>query len=131
MKLILLQWLINAFAIIVAVKVIDGISFSGPWWYMIIIGSLFGIVNSVIKPVIKFFTYPIIIITFGIFALVINAAMLGTTALISRHLELGFTIAGFWPAFWGAMIVSMISTFLAIATGHKRLRASSKGEHNA
>jgi len=131
MKLVLLQWLINAFAIVVAVKVVDGISFSGPWWYMIIIGSLFGIVNSIIKPIIKFFSYPIIIITLGIFTVIINATMLGMTSLISRHLDLGFTIAGFWPALWGAMIVCIVSTFLSWATGKKKLKEDTAGEKNA
>jgi putative membrane protein len=131
MKLILIQWLINALAIIVAVKFVDGIRFSGPWWYMLIIGSLFGIVNSIIKPVIRLFTYPIIILTFGIFALVINAAMLGLTSFISGQLELGFTIEGFWPALWGALVVSIISMLLSWVTGYRRQKERSEGEENA
>lgn len=128
MKFHILQWLINALAIVIAVKVVDGISFQGEWWYMIVIGSLFGLVNGLIKPIIKLFTYPIIIITLGIFTLIINAAMLGLTALISRPLKLGFEIAGFWPAFWGALIVSIISTVLSWMTGQKTLREELKRE---
>lgn len=128
MKLHILQWLINALAIVVAVKIVDGISFHGEWWYMIVIGSLFGLVNSSIKPIIRFFTYPIIIVTLGIFTLIINASMLGLTALISRPLKLGFEVTGFWPAFWGALIVSIISTVLSWMTGQKALREELKGE---
>ncbi|UCG78207.1 MAG: phage holin family protein [Nitrospirota bacterium] len=128
MKLHILQWLINALAIIVAVRVVDGLSFTGPWWYMLIIGTIFGIVNSLIKPIIKFFSIPIIIITLGVFSVVINAAMLGITALISRPLELGFEISGFWPALWGALIVSIVSALLSWVTGKRHLEEIKKRE---
>ena len=131
MRLLLLQWLVNALAIVLAVRIVDGIVFSGPWWYMLIIGAIFGTVNSLIKPVIKFFTYPIIILTLGIFALVINAAMLGLTALISRFLDLGFDVAGFRPALGGAVIVTVVSTILSWATGLRGAGRRDRGKKDA
>ena len=122
MSLLILQWTINAFAIVVAVKTINGISFHGHWWYMLVIGAIFGIVNSLIRPIIKLFTFPIIILTLGIFTLVINASMLALTALISRVFGLGLIIHGFWPALSGALVVSIVSMVLTWIIGVKRLR---------
>lgn len=117
-----MQWVINAVAIVIAVRVVDGISFRGEWWHMLIIGAIFGVINGFIKPVIKFFTYPIIIITLGIFVFIINAAMLGLTALISNIFKLGFEVNGFVPAFWGALIVSVVGIFLSWITGTRSFR---------
>jgi putative membrane protein len=122
MAIILLSIMINALSIAAAVKFVDGITFSGPWWKMIFIGTVFGIVNSLIKPLVKLFTFPLIILTLGLFTLVINAAMLGLTSYLSGPLELGFHIRGFWPALWGALIVSIVSMLLSWITGVKHLR---------
>ncbi|GBD98922.1 membrane protein of unknown function [bacterium BMS3Abin07] len=131
MRLLILQWFINAVAIIISVRIVDGITFNGRWWQMIIIGSVFGIVNSLIKPIVKFFTYPIIIITLGIFTLVINAAMLVLTSLISGFLNFGFEITGFLPALWGALIVSIISIILSWLTGLKGMKKERAWGKNA
>jgi putative membrane protein len=130
MSLIILQWTINAFAIVVAVKTINGISFHGKWWYMLIIGAIFGVVNSFIRPVIKLFTLPIIILTLGIFTLIINASMLTLTALISKYFKLGLVIDGFWPAIYGALVVSIVSMVLTWITGIKQLRQKPEGREN-
>lgn len=121
MTYLILKIMINALSIAIAVKVIDGITFSGKWWKMIIIGAVFGIVNSLIRPVVKFFTFPFIILTLGLFTFIINALMLLITEALSGPLNLGLQIHGFWPAFWGALIVSVVSTLLSWLT---RLRPS-------
>lgn len=113
MTFLVLQWAINALAIVVAVKAIDGIDFSGRWWQMLIIGAIFGIINSLIKPFIRFLSYPIILLTLGIFTLIINAAMLFLTSLISRFLDLGLAVKGFFPAVLGAFVVSVVSAMLS------------------
>jgi len=117
MTYLILKIMINALSIAIAVKVIDGITFSGKWWKMIIIGAVFGIVNSLIRPVVKFFTFPLIILTLGLFTFIINALMLLITEALSGPLNLGLQIHGFWPAFWGALIVSVVSTLLSWLTG--------------
>ena len=115
--------MINALSIVIAVKLVDGLSFTGEWWKMIIVGAVFGIVNSVIKPIVQFFTIPFIILTLGLFTLIINTLMLALTASLSDTFHLGFHIRGFWAAFWGAIIVSVVSMLLSWITGLKRLRS--------
>ncbi len=115
--------MINALSIAAAIKLVDGITFTGEWWKMIIIGAVFGIVNSLIKPITMFFTFPLIIFTLGLFTLVVNALMLIITAGLSGPLHLGLKIDGFWPAFWGALIVSVVSMLLSWLTGLKDIKS--------
>lgn len=119
---LILRIMINALSIGVAVKVIDGITFTGQWWKMIFIGAVFGVVNALIKPVIQLFTLPLIILTLGLFTLVINTLMLTTTAALSGPLNLGLHVEGFWPAFWGALIVSIVSTLLTWLAGLRNVK---------
>lgn len=114
--------MINAFSIVIAIKVIDGITFSGDWWKIIIVGAILGFVNSMIRPVIMFFTFPFIILTLGLFTLIVNALMLILTSYLSDSFSLGLHISGFLPAFWGALVISIISTFLTWALGLKKIR---------
>lgn len=109
--------MINALSIGIAVKVINGLTFTGEWWKMIIVGAIFGLVNAFIKPIAKLFTFPFIILTLGLFTLIINALMLGLTAYLSDSLNLGFHISGFWPAIKGALLVSIVSTVLNCLAG--------------
>ena len=122
MAYLILRIMINALSIVAAVKLMDGITFSGEWWKMIIIGAIFGLINSLIKPVVMFFTFPFIIFTLGLFTLIINTLMLLLTASLSSSLNLGLQINGFWPAFWGALIVSIVSMLLSWITGAKRIK---------
>ena len=71
-------------------------------------------VNAFIRPVAKVLTFPIIIVTLGIFSLVINGLMLWLTSALSSTLDLGFHVRGFWSAFWGALVVSLVSTLLSL-----------------
>lgn len=89
MAYLILRILINALSIAVAVKVVNGITFTGEWWKMIAIGAVFGIVNSLIKPLLTLFTLPLIILTLGLFTLIINTLMLVITAELSGPFSLG------------------------------------------
>ncbi len=73
---------------------------------------VFGIVNAFIRPVAKLLTLPLIILTLGIFALVVNGLMLWLTSSLSESLGLGFHVSGFWAAFFGSLVVSIVSTLL-------------------
>ena len=75
---------------------------------------VFGIVNAFIRPVAKLLTFPIIILTLGIFALVVNGLMLWLTSALSGALGLGFHVRGFWAALVGALVVSLVSTLLSL-----------------
>jgi len=122
MVYLLLKIMINALSIGAAVKFIRGITFTGEWWKMIIIGAVFGIVNTLIKPLVTFFTLPLIVLTLGLFTLIINTLMLLFTAELSEPFRLGLQIDGFWPAFKGALIVSVVSMLLSWITGMRKIK---------
>jgi len=117
---IVLRIMINALSIGAAIQLVDGIVFTGEWWKIIIIGLVFGVVNTLIKPIVTFFSFPLIILTLGIFTLVVNALMLMLTAYLSGPLDLGLQIHGFWPAFWGAIIASIVNMLLGWISGANR-----------
>ena len=110
----LVRWLVNAAALWVATQIVPGVSYSGGPLPLLGVALVFGVVNAVIRPVAKILTFPIIILTLGIFALVINGLMLMLTSALSSALELGFHVDGFWAAFWGALVVSLVSTILSL-----------------
>ena len=101
-------------------SLVSGVTFTGDWLPFFGVAIVFGIVNAFIGPVAKILTFPIIIVTLGIFALVLNGLMLWLTSSISETLGLGFHVAGFWSAFWGALVVSIVSTVLTIAVKDAR-----------
>lgn len=102
----------NTIAIMLAVKFVPGIIYSGEWWGIMLVGVLFGLVNTFIRPLVKFFTFPLLILTLGIFTFVINAMMLSVTSWLSEQFELGFHVTGFKAAFWGALVISIASMIL-------------------
>jgi len=110
---ILLRWLINALAIYVASKVVPGIRVEDEW-AIVAVALILGLVNAFIRPLLKFFTCPLIILTLGLFLFVINAAMLGLTAWVAGQLGIGFGVAGFGAAFWGALVISLVSLALTL-----------------
>jgi putative membrane protein len=110
----LIRLLVNAAALWVATQIVPGVSYSGGPLPLLGVALVFGVVNAVIRPVARILTFPIIILTLGIFALVINGLMLMLTSALSSALGLGFHVGGFWAAFWGALIVSLVSTILSL-----------------
>jgi putative membrane protein len=108
MKL-LLRLVINAVALWVAAHFINGIHIRGGVLALLIVALLFGIVNAIIKPLVKFFSFPFILLTLGLFTLVINALMFGLTALLSEN----FQVDGIVPAFLGSIVVSVVSVVLS------------------
>jgi len=110
----LIRLLVNAAALWVATRIVPGVSYSGGALPLLGVALVFGVVNAVLSPVLKILTFPIIILTLGIFALVINGLMLMLTSGLSSALGLGFHVRGFWAAFWGALVVSLVSTILSL-----------------
>jgi len=106
--------LVTAAALWVATRLVPGVSFDGGWLPFLGVALIFGVVNATIRPVAKLLTLPLIIVTLGLFALVVNGLMLWLTSALSAALGLGFQVSGFWPAFWGALVVSLVSTILSI-----------------
>ncbi len=113
MKLIL-RILINAVAIWLTSLLLPGFNFSGTFLSLIVVAIIFGLVNALIRPIVKLLTLPINIITLGLFTLVINALMLMLTVWLSSALGLaaGF-LQNFVIAIVAALIISVISTILS------------------
>ena len=109
----LLRLLINAAALWVAVRLVPGIHFEGGWEPFLAVSLVFGLLNAVIRPVLKLLTLPIIFLTLGLFALVINGFMLWLTGALSTALGLQFHVDGCGPAILGALVVSLVSALLS------------------
>ena len=110
----LVRLLVNAAALWIATQVVPGVTFVGGWLPLLGVAVVFGVVNAFIRPAAKILTFPLIIVTLGIFALVVNGLMLWLTSSLSEALGLGFRVSGFWAAFWGALVVSLVSTILSM-----------------
>jgi len=103
---------VNAAALWVATRIVTGVTYTGDLMPLVGVALVFGAVNAVIRPILKFFTFPLFIVTFGLFALVLNGLMLRLTSSIAGRLGLGFHVTGFRAAFWGAIVVSLVSMVL-------------------
>lgn len=116
---------INAVALVVAVKLVPNVAFTGDWIQLVGVAAVFGLVNAFLRPIVKLLALPLTIITLGLIGFVINAGMVLITAFISDNLHLGFTLAG-WPAtgkinldvliaaFLTALVVSVVSTVVGL-----------------
>jgi putative membrane protein len=107
----ILRLLTTAASLWVAVWLVNGLEFAGEWWEFLIVAAIMGFANAVAKPVLKFFSFPFILVTLGLFLLFVNAAVLQLVVWMSGPdvFDLGLTSTGFFRAtFWGAMVVSVV-----------------------
>lgn len=104
---ILLKWFINALALYLASHLVKGIQVSGTW-ALLLAAALLGILNAVIRPLLVILTLPITILTLGLFTLIINGLMLWLVSCLIK----GFVIQDFWAAFWGALLISIVSAII-------------------
>lgn len=94
----------------VAVWLVDGFEFSGQWWQFLIVALIMGAANTVVKPVLKLFSLPLILITFGLFLLVVNAVVLALVVWLSGVFDLGLTSDSFfWSTFLASIVVSIVA----------------------
>ncbi len=105
MEQFLIRIAVNAVALWVAGGLIAGIDLSSNFVGVLFVALIFGVVNALIKPAALFLSLPAIIVTLGLFALVVNAGMLGLTAAVTDSLD----IDGFWSAVFGAIVISVVS----------------------
>ncbi|HEC34771.1 MAG TPA: phage holin family protein [Chloroflexi bacterium] len=111
---LLVRWVIAALALFVAAWLVPGIRVSGTAWIAYaVMAAILGLVNALVRPVLKLLTCPLILLTLGLFTLVINGITLWLSAWIANRLGIHFYVDGFWPAFLGALIVSIVTTVLA------------------
>ncbi|MDQ0843865.1 MULTISPECIES: phage holin family protein [unclassified Streptomyces] len=120
----LVKTIANAGALWVAVWLLQDITLTGDStgkkaWTLVLVALLFGLVNFVVKPVVKLLTLPLFILTLGLITLVINALMLLLTSWLADKLDLGFHVDGFWTAVLGALIISVVSWALNLALPDK------------
>ncbi|MFA9447179.1 phage holin family protein [Egicoccus sp. AB-alg6-2] len=113
----LLKILINAAALWVAVMLLEGLEFTGTWLALLGIALLLGIVNVVVKPILSILSLPLVILTLGLFLLVVNAIALAIVIALSNALDLGLTSDGFGWTFLGALVISIVSWGLEAVTG--------------
>lgn len=125
MSRFILRWAINAVALYVAVatSIVPGIqltrdtnSSSSTWFALIWLALIFGLVNALFRPLLKFLTCPLIVLTLGLFTLVVNTLLFALTGWVGAQFGVGFTLADpwFWNAFLGSLIVSAISLVLTL-----------------
>jgi putative membrane protein len=113
-----LLWLAaNAAALLVAIWLFDGITLhadtrSDQIIQLLLTGGIFGAVNSLVKPAVKFLSFPFIILSLGLLLFVINALMLMLTSRIADTLGMGFHVNGFWTAVWGSIVISLVGLAL-------------------
>lgn len=116
MKL-LIRWLIVAIALVVAVWLIPGIRIedTSAWIAVGVMAVILGLVNAIIRPILAFLSCGCIVATMGLFMLVINALTLWLSSWIAvEWLDIGFYVDGFWPAFLGGIVVSVVSFVLSL-----------------
>ena len=117
---LLISWLINALALGVAVWLLPGITVGeNAWLAVALMAVVFGLVNALIRPLVKFVTCLINVITLGLFTLVINALMFWLSGWIAQQLNIGFEVKNFWWAFLGALVVSVVSFVLNLIFGRR------------
>jgi putative membrane protein len=117
----LLRLVINAAALWVAIQIVPGIDYRGQWVSLFFVALVFGVLNASVRPLLKLLTLPLLIVTLGIFVFVINALMLMLTSWVSGMLDLGFHVTGFWPAFLGGLVISLVSLMLSLFVGAQRV----------
>lgn len=116
-----IQILVNAAALYVAVVIVPNLEFTGEWWKLLLVAAIFAAVNTYLRPILRIFTLPITIMTLGLFLLVINALMLLLTGAISSELSLGFIVGDFGAALLGSIVISIVGLLLSMFIGSTRM----------
>ena len=118
MKKFLQNWLICTLAVLVAVHVVPGIHFQDDnFWTPFVAALVLGILNAILRPLLLLLALPLLLLTLGLFFFVINAALLWLVgALLKPH----FYVEDFWSAFWGALVISLVTGILNVLTGNRR-----------
>lgn len=113
MRHLILRWIVATAALLVAVSIVPGIEFTGEPIELFLVAAVFGLVNALLKPLVTLLTCPLVLLTLGLFGVIINAWMLLATAWLAADWGLPFAVDGFWPAFLGGILISLVSTALS------------------
>lgn len=115
MNRFIIRWAINAVALYAAIQLVPGIMTQDTGWGAILgLALIFGLVNALISPILKVLTCPLIILTLGLFTLVINTLVFYLAGQIGTWFGIGFEVATFGAAFFGGLVTSIVSIFLTL-----------------
>lgn len=120
----LMRIVVTAVALWAATRLVSGITFQGNWIGLAGVALVFGVLNSFVRPVLSFLAFPVLILTLGLFTFVLNAVMLLFTSALSTKLGIDFHVAGFRAAFWGAIVVGIVSFLLSMLLPDEKKRDS-------
>ena len=112
-----LRWIITAVALYAAIALLPGIEPQSSNWLSIIwLALIFGLVNALVRPLLNLLTCPLILLTLGLFILVVNTLLFALTGWLGAQFQIGFTLADpwFWNAFLGSLVVSVVSIVLTL-----------------
>lgn len=111
----IIRWLVSSIAVAAAVVLVPGIEVDGTAWAAVIFTALIlGVVNATLGLILRIGTIGCILMTLGLFNLVINAGMLWVSSWVAQNwFGLGFRVDGFWAAFWGGLVISIVSGILS------------------
>lgn len=129
---LLVKVLINAAGVWAAIQVVPQIKFDfgGDWWKLLAVALILALVNSYLKPILRILSFPITLMTLGVFAFVLNAILLLLVSFVSSQLGLGFTIGGFPPEFTansfigallGSLVISIVATLLGMLNAGRKI----------
>lgn len=121
----IIRVIINAVGLYAAVWLVPGIKYLGDWTGILWLALIIGLLNALVRPLLKFLTCPLIILTLGLFTLVINTAMLLLTRTIGQSLGIGLSVDGFWSALLGSLVMSVVSIVMSVV-----FRDELKGKKN-
>ncbi|MBI5842036.1 MAG: phage holin family protein [Chloroflexi bacterium] len=109
-----LRWAINVIGIYIAVLIVPGIDFTGEWTGFLWLALIMGLLNALVRPLLKLLTCPLIVLTLGLFTLLINTFIFMLTTNIGQSFGIGVAVDGFWSAFLGGLVVSVVSIVLTL-----------------
>nr|MBC7244891.1 phage holin family protein [Chloroflexota bacterium] len=124
MKRFLLRWLITGIALYAAVRLVPGITYEGGWQTLAGMALIFGLVNATVRPILTLLSCPLIILTMGLFILVINGAMLLLATWLADLFGVTFYVQGFGSAFVGALVISIVSFLMSLFIGEENTHRS-------
>ena len=110
----ILRLAVNAVALYLAVYFVPGVNLEGGFVSIIWLALIFGLINAFLRPLLKLLTCPLIFLTLGLFTLLINTFLFWLTGEIGQAFGIGFTVAGFWPAFLGGLVVTVVSVIMSL-----------------
>jgi putative membrane protein len=122
LKRFVLRLAINIIAILVAETLIPGIHLDGPWWGLLLVALIFGLINTGVRPILTLLSLPFVIVTLGLFLLIINALVLYLTSALASSFGVQFVIDSLGWAVLGAIVISLVSGVLSILSGDSRVQ---------